>query len=342
MAVDGYGAGDVMARPGERPLVSVVIPTYRDEKYVREAVESALTQTHRPLEVVVLDSNDNENTWNELRDVANRIVYARAPARGIAAGRNDGIARASGELIALLDSDDSWMPTKIEEQVEALGAHPEAGLCCTDTEVYDESGVLLESMIPYVDRLFPAGLAAGTRGILAGYLYDELLRQGFVHASTVLIPRRVLKEVGGFDERNPICDDYDRWLAIAQRYPIVVVNKVLTRYRVRRDSVSGGTWGDHVALWESEVAATRLSHLRQLREGQLQGSLQADPQLWPALARYYWYALACDRWEEARLLFRPCLGHQREPVKAILYFLTSYLPAPLIALFHSFRRATVG
>jgi len=283
------------------PLVSAVIPTYRSERYVRAAVESALAQTYRPLEVVVIDSDGDDRTWNRLRDLSDRIVYVRAPARGIAAGRNEGITRSSGELIALLDSDDLWMPTKIVEQVDALAAHPEAGLCCTDTEVFDESGAFKRSMIPDPRPLLPRGVGPGEGGCVAGWFYEELLLQVFMNTSSVVVRRHVFDDLGMFDETLRMGEEYDRWLAIAQRYPIVLVNRVLTRYRLRPDSVSGGGWEDHLRIWDRELGKARLRHIASIPRGLGQA---AREQALRYLGHRAWTCMHDGNMREARLCLR--------------------------------------
>jgi glycosyltransferase involved in cell wall biosynthesis len=316
------------------PLVTAVIPTYRSEMYVRAAVESALAQTYGPLEVVVIDSNGDDRTWSKLKDLSGQIVYARAPARGIAAGRNEGITRASGELIALLDSDDLWMPTKIVEQVDALAAHPEAGLCCTDTEVFDESGAFKRSMIPDPRSLLPPGVGPGEGECVAGWFYEELLMQVFMNTSSVVVRRHVFDDVGMFDETLRIGEEYDRWLAIAQRYPIVLVNRVLTRYRLRPDSVSGGGWEDHLRIWDRELGKARLRHIASIPRNLGQS---AREQAQRYLRHRAWECLHMGNMSEARLCLRKEAALCGLGIRTVSRWCATFLPVKAARALRRYR-----
>src|SRR5215212_11526906 len=102
------------------PLVSVVIPTYNRRRLVVEAVESALAQTYRPLEILVVDDGSTDGTEAELHRFGSAVRYLKQPNQGAAAARNRGIRAATGELVAFLDSDDLWAPAKIEKQVALM------------------------------------------------------------------------------------------------------------------------------------------------------------------------------------------------------------------------------
>src|SRR5258708_5856521 len=104
--------------------VSVIIPSYNCGRYVTEAVDSALAQTHPPAEVIVVDDGSTDDTEERLRPYSGRIRYLRKENGGVATARNRGIHEAVGELIAFLDSDDSWHPRKLEIQIEYLRQNP--------------------------------------------------------------------------------------------------------------------------------------------------------------------------------------------------------------------------
>jgi len=122
-----------------RPVtVSVVIPTHDRGRVVVEAIESALAQTHPPLEVIVVDDGSTDDTAERvgrLRDA--RVRYLRRPHAGVSAARNAGIAAATGDLVAFLDSDDLWKPDKVEAEIAALARYPSAGGVFSDLEKVD-------------------------------------------------------------------------------------------------------------------------------------------------------------------------------------------------------------
>ena len=109
------------------PTVSVIIPTYNRAPFVGEAIESALAQTRPPLEVVVVDDGSTDDTADRVAHYGDRVVYVRQTNAGPATARNTGIGHARGDLIALLDSDDRWLPQKLEWQVP-LFDDPEVGM----------------------------------------------------------------------------------------------------------------------------------------------------------------------------------------------------------------------
>src|SRR5512143_3730544 len=107
------------------PLVSVVMPVYNGARYLRQALESALAQTYRPLEIVVVDDGSTDETPAILAEFGTRIRALRQPNSGSAAARNAALDAARGELIAFLDADDLWLPQKLAVQVEYLREHPD-------------------------------------------------------------------------------------------------------------------------------------------------------------------------------------------------------------------------
>src|SRR3990170_2838516 len=114
------------------PKVSVIIPTYNREKYIVETLQSVFAQTFTDYEVIVIDDGSTDNTADVLRPYLDRIVYIRKPNGGQGSARNVGIKVAKGEYIAFLDSDDLWMPEKLELQVKYLDNNKDAGLVFTD------------------------------------------------------------------------------------------------------------------------------------------------------------------------------------------------------------------
>jgi glycosyltransferase involved in cell wall biosynthesis len=199
--------------------ISVIIPTYNYGRYVREAIDSALAQTHPPFEVIVVDDGSTDETPRVLAEFGQRIRVIRQENQGVAAARNTGVAAARGEYLALLDSDDVWKPRKLELQIARFEADPALGLVHCGAETFDGTGRTLTVLLH------------GTEGWVA----EEMLRldrhvvQG--PGSGILVPRRIVEEVGGFDDRLPPSDDWEICYRIALRYRIGFVREVLVRYR---------------------------------------------------------------------------------------------------------------
>ena len=201
------------------PKVSVIIPTYNCAHYLEQAIESAMNQTYRDLEIIVLDDGSTDDTTQVVRKYEASIRYIRQDNRGLPAARNHAIESSSGELIALLDADDWWEPTKLAEQVSILVEDPELCLVYSDLEVVFDDGSIIPSF------LSSRPLAA------SGYVFDQLLQSGFIIPSTVLLRRIYLEQAGMFDESMRSHEDIDLWLRMCQRWRVAFVRKPLTHRR---------------------------------------------------------------------------------------------------------------
>src|SRR5436305_4940478 len=120
--------------------VSVIIPAYNYARYIAEAIDGALAQTHAPLEVIVVDDESTDDTPRVLAGYGDRIRTIRQPNGGAAAARNTGMAAARGEYVAFLDADDVWLPRKLELQLQRFEADPDLGLVHCAMEVIDREG----------------------------------------------------------------------------------------------------------------------------------------------------------------------------------------------------------
>src|SRR5258708_4350216 len=119
---------------------SVVIPAYNHARFLRETIESVLVQTLPPDEVIVVDDGSTDETPAILASYSSRLTVVRQDNRGFSAARNTGAARASGDVIAFLDSDALWLPTKLERQIVRLTADPDLGLVHCGVEEIDAAG----------------------------------------------------------------------------------------------------------------------------------------------------------------------------------------------------------
>lgn len=219
------------------PTVSVVIPTHGRPQYLQRAVDSVFAQTFPPTEILIVDDNydDQEaraatfamsdfrageragagHSGTEPALDIQVITEATGKALGGAAARNLGVSRSRGELIAFLDDDDWWEPTKLEEQVRVFKSVSSAdlGLVYTGRRIVDESG--------QTKRL--------RRASAEGAIAETLICENVVGTtSCVLVPRGVFDEVGGFDESLPARQDLDLWYRIARNRAVAAVAHPLT------------------------------------------------------------------------------------------------------------------
>jgi len=199
--------------------VSVVISTYNRSGFLREAIDSALGQTFPAAEVVVVDDGSTDETRPLLAAYGSRIRAVHQSNRGTARARNAGAALATGEWLAFLDSDDAWLPRKLERQIARAAAEPGLGLVHCGVEEIDAAGKVLARRID------------GHEGSVAKRM---LLFEGptiLGGGSTAIVPRAAFETLGGFDEAMTMSVDWDLFYRLAARWPVGFVPEVLARYR---------------------------------------------------------------------------------------------------------------
>lgn len=209
------------------PLVSVVIPTYNQASYLREAIDSVLSQTWANRECIVVDDGSTDETAGIIASYGDRIVPLLQENRGAANALNAGIRAARGQLICWLSSDDAYLPEKLEKQVAALRERPDAGLCCTGWETMDAAGTILKRVAA------PAWIHPDP--------VVSIFWRNPINGTTVMLPRRVIDAVGPFDELLVADVDGDMWLRVAARWPLVSIPEILARYRVHAAAMSRDT-----------------------------------------------------------------------------------------------------
>lgn len=206
--------------PDRAPRVSVVIPTHNRAALVCEAIDSALAQTYRDFEVLVVDDGSTDATAAVLPARFGgdpRVHLVRQENRGAAAAQNTGVRLARGEFIALLGDDDLWRPEKLARQVAALDRHPDAALCFSDLVV---AGGTDDGR-----RCFEIAGFDGTITV------EALVRGNFIPAAATLIRRSCLLGAGAFDETLRLAEDWDLWIRLLAAHPAVCVDRVVGVYR---------------------------------------------------------------------------------------------------------------
>lgn len=201
-------------------MISIIIPTFNYGRFIAEAIQSALGQTLKPVEVIVVDDGSTDDTAEVVERFGDRVRYIRQENAGVSMARNNGVAASRGELIAFLDADDIWEPTKLERQAEKFAADSEIGLVhCGMREFDSESGETI------------AMLTEGMEGEVA----DELLlwdRPVIVGpGGTIMVSRKAFEEAGGFDPRMACGEDWDLCYRIARSYKVGFVPEPLVNYR---------------------------------------------------------------------------------------------------------------
>ena len=212
------------------PGVSVVIPTHNRRKTLTGAVESVRSQTFRDWELLIVDDGSSDGTyrdWSESGDP--RIRCLRTEHRGVSAARNLGIQQARFPWIAFLDSDDTWLPKKLETQLKALESNPDH-LAVHSDEIWIRRG----------RRVNPKKIHRK----YGGWVYRYSLPRCVISPSSILVSRKLLDRCGAFDEDFAVCEDYELWLRMFARHPIWFVDRpLLVKTGGHADQLSRSTWG---------------------------------------------------------------------------------------------------
>jgi glycosyltransferase involved in cell wall biosynthesis len=209
--------------------ISVIIPSYNRIHTLSRAIDSVLDQDSKVDEIIVVDDGSTDDTSIYISRTYPDIKLIRQSNQGVSAARNVGIKQASYEWIALLDSDDSWMPDKIYSIRQAQQAQPEYLLFHSD-EIWIRNGVRVNPMNKHQKS--------------GGWIFQQCLPLCVISPSAAVIHRSLLQSVAYFDEALPACEDYDLWLKICHQFPVSYIDKpLITKYGGHGDQLSAQFWG---------------------------------------------------------------------------------------------------
>lgn len=208
--------------------VSVIIPVYNRTLQLKSAVDSVLAQTFKDIEVLVIDDGSTVDIGPFVA-ADPRVKIVRQKNRGVSAARNAGIKLARGKYIALLDSDDAWLPEKLIKQVKYMDEHPELLISQTE-DIWFRHGQRVNPHNKHQKK--------------AGDIFIDSLELCLISPSAVIMRRELFDKVGLFDETLLACEDYDLWLRVTSRYPVgLLPEQLIVRYAGHPDQLSVKYWG---------------------------------------------------------------------------------------------------
>jgi glycosyltransferase involved in cell wall biosynthesis len=265
------------------PAVSVVLPVHNRQDLVRRSIDSVLAQTMRDFELLVIDDCSTDATAEVVEAYCSdpRVRLHRCATNlGPSGARNQGIELARGRYVAFQDSDDRWFPEKLERQIEALGRYPDRRACFCGALYYaaDQS-----YYIPRKGTLNPESAASGD-------LSGAVLYSNPTTPQTLVVERALLNEVGGFDKKLRINEDWDLSIRMAQKVRFAFVPEPLVVIYRTADSVSSDRAADTAARERllTEYAALYAQHpTSRARQNYILGGQSLESRAYREAVQYF-------------------------------------------------------
>ena len=216
-------------------MISVIIPTYNNESYLRSAIQSVLCQTYTDYEIIVVDDGSTDNSREIVKTFGDKVGYLRQENQGLAGARNTGIQNARNSMICLLDADDQWSPSYLQKMVNLASEDPGAAIyyCCA--QAVDKYGEKLPQVL-------------GCPVKPPEEMLNVLLRANFLIPSTVMMNYSTIKQGDYFDKNFRRLQDWELWIRLLkQGYRFVGLPEVLVNYRIHEESLSKDPQGGQQA-----------------------------------------------------------------------------------------------
>jgi glycosyltransferase involved in cell wall biosynthesis len=205
------------------PFFSVIIPTYNRAKLLKIAIDSVLSQSFTDFELIIIDDGSTDGTAHLVDEYSQRtpktkhrkpkLSYIHQPHQGVASARNRGVKEAKGEFICFLDSDDRFRKDKLEITYKYIKKYPRCNVFHTE-EIWYRNGGLLSQKAHHKKP--------------SGDVFRNVVKLCCVGISTAAIKRELFDQIGIFDEKLPACEDYDFWLRVSSKFPILLIPQYLT------------------------------------------------------------------------------------------------------------------
>lgn len=220
------------------PLVSIVTPSFNMAHFIRETIDSVLSQDYPHIQLIVMDGGSTDETRDILASYGDRIEWVSEKDRGQSDAVNKGFRRARGEIFTFLNADDVYLPGAVSAAVEAFQAHPEVAVVYGDAWYTDERGTPI--------RRYPVD----------PYDYQRLGSLCFICQPASFIRASAWAEVGGLNPDLHLTLDYDLWLRLAEHHPMLKIDRFLAHSRMYRDNKTLG----RRAEWFREIAIITKRH----------------------------------------------------------------------------------
>lgn len=210
--------------------ITVIIPTLNRGHTLPRAIDSVLKQTLLPHEIIVVDNGSNDGTLEMVGSRYPSVRVLKEEKIGVSAARNKGIKEANGSWVALLDSDDEWLPQKLQRQLEVVSKSEGTSRLVHTNELWMKNNVSVNQMKKHKKS--------------GGYIFNSCLPLCCISPSSSILRRDLFDELGFFDEDLPACEDYDLWLRICSKEDVLFVDEnLIIKYGGHDDQLSQRFWG---------------------------------------------------------------------------------------------------
>jgi len=299
------------------PLVSVVIPAYNCGRFIGDALDSVVDQNYPALEVLVVDDGSTDETCDVVARYGSTVTLIKQRNAGAAVARNEGMQRARGKYVALLDADDLWLPGKLRLQVDYLERHPDVAMSCTRWHLLHPDAA---GRYPVERTVAPETAPVDAK--CAGWVYCALLLDCEVWTSTVVMRRELRERIGGFDSELRRGQDYDYWLRASRVTRIDRLDAPLALYRmqVAHDRKFPDT------NWELAVIRRAIERWGATGpDGRALPEAELRARLWALNYKFGYTQYLGGRYAMARAAFAAALRERPMHLKTMLYALASKL-----------------
>jgi glycosyltransferase involved in cell wall biosynthesis len=233
--------------------ISVIIPTFNRKKTLKRAIRSVRDQSISPFEILVVDDGSDDGTKEWVNSNYPYIKYIYQANNGVSSARNKGIKSSKGDWIAFLDSDDEWLPQKLNDQVKGIRENPGTKFSHTN-EIWIRNGVRVNQMKKHKK--------------FGGFIFEKCLDICRISPSSALIKKNLFDQIGMFDESLRVCEDYDLWLRITSKYSVLFLDKPLIK--------KYGGHSDQLSRVDDGIEFYRIQSLKKIMSSRILNKKQAS------------------------------------------------------------------
>lgn len=209
--------------------ISIITPSFNQADFIERTIQSVLNQNYSNIEHIIMDGGSTDGTIEILKKYSNRIIWKSEKDSGQSDAINKGLKMATGDIVAYLNSDDTYESSSFQKIINFFENNPENKWVYGQCRIIDENDKEIRKLITFYKNW-----------LLKKYSYKKLLTENFISQPATFWRKELLEEIGYLNEDEHFCMDYEFWLRIGNKYPAGVINKYLANFRYYPNSKSGG------------------------------------------------------------------------------------------------------